>query len=261
VFEAFFRGDDVALIDIDDPAPVRSMRHKRRMHAVTSKKDNGARTALGHSRNNRIGGVQNGITGRRDVLDDDALNDGKIFHRRNIVQSQVVALSDIRDDGDVASIKAQAFAQNASTRRFKYGGINVGMQEHVSRAARTAAISRIDALSFDIDAVRRRHARPVSVSRKDVLNEPDGRRLPVCAGDGDDGNTSVITRIGKHHRNHRLSDRTPFTKRWSKMHTQARRCIHLDDSAALIFERTQNRLTDDVDTAYIKADGMCGGDG
>ena len=66
--------------------------------------------------------------------------------------------SEVGDDCDIAFVKSKPFAQDATTRCFKDGCIHIGVHEHIASAARTAAVSGVDAAMFDIDAIGVGHA-------------------------------------------------------------------------------------------------------
>jgi hypothetical protein len=112
----------------------------------------------------------------------DAFDDGEVFHGGDVIEAEMIADADIGDDSNVAAIEGDAFAQNAAAGRFKNGGIDVRVLQHIARTARAAAVAGIDAFIFDVHAVGGGHADPILIGTQDMRDQAHGRGLAVGAG-------------------------------------------------------------------------------
>ena len=113
------------------------MRGENRVRLVAREKDNVARAVVGHARDDRVGRVEHGRAVGRDVLDDDALDDGQFVNRRDVVEPEVVADADVGDHGDVAHVETETFAQHAAAGGFEDGGVDVRVHQDVAGTSRT----------------------------------------------------------------------------------------------------------------------------
>ena len=99
-------------------------------------------------------GLQDGHAVRSDDSDDRALNVGQLFERLNAGQTEMVTLADVRDDGDVAAVIAQAFAEDAAAGRLEHGRVDLGIEQDGPRALGAAAVPGLGAPAADVDAFR-----------------------------------------------------------------------------------------------------------
>ena len=72
----------------------------------------------------------------------------------------MVARTHVGHNGDLATIEGQAFSQQTTSRSFKHGGIDIGVHQHIARAARAAAIAIVNLTAVDVDAIGVGHANP-----------------------------------------------------------------------------------------------------
>jgi hypothetical protein len=128
----------------------------------------------------------------RHVLHDHALEYRQVFQRGDVVQAEVVAGADVGDHGDFAAVEAQAFAQHAAAGGLEHGGVDVGVHQHVARAARAAAVAAVDLPAVDVDAVGVGHAGAQAVGGQQVGDQARGGGLAVGAGHGDHRDAAVV---------------------------------------------------------------------
>ena len=264
-FQAFLEfallGDDGVAVEIDDAFALGAVHGHDWMVAVAGKENHLAGAGIGHADDHRIGGVEHGVTGVGfDVLDDDALDNGKVFDGADIGEAEVVALADVGDDSNVAAVEAEPLAQYAATRRFEDSGIDAGVEQYVASALGTAAIAGINPLVLDIDAVGAGHADAQAVAAENVGDQAHSRCLAVGAGNRDQRNAGIVA-VGEHRRNDRFADVAAFAVGGRQVHAQAGRGIEFDDAATLFFEWAQDIVADDVDPGDVEADHLCGSDG
>ena len=210
-----------------------------------------------HGSDYRVGGIEYGSTLGGDVFDDDAFDHGQFIDRGDEIEAEVVAKADIGDHCDIAHVKAEAFAQHAATGGFENGGINVGVEQHIPGALRAGAVTAIGALAVDVDAIGAGHADAHAIALENTADQAAGRRLAIGAGDGDDRNAGVVT-IREHHADDGFANGAAFAERGVEVHAQARCSIHFNNAAALIFQRFEHGVADDIDAANVEADGLCG---
>ena len=226
---------------------------------VGGKEGDGAAAVVGHADDHRIVGVEYRHAAVGDVLHDHALEHREVFQRGDVVQAEVVARADVGHHRDLAAVERQAFAQQAAARRFEHGGVDVRVHQHVARAARAAAVAAVDAASFDVDAVGVGHAGAQAAGGEQVGDQAHRGGLAVGAGDGDHRNAAVVA-FFEHRRDDRFADRAALAERWRQVHAQARRGVHFDHAAALLFDRFQYAVAHQVDAADVEADHVRGGD-
>ena len=252
-------GDDGVAVEIDDALAEGAMRGHDRMMNVAGEESDLSGARIGHAGDHRVGGIEHGDTGvRLDVLHDHALDDRQVLDRADVGETEVVALADVGDDGDVAAVEAEALAQHAAARGFEHGRVDVRVHQDVARALRAAAIAGVDALALDVDAVGAGHADAVAVASEDAGDEANRGRLAVGTGDGDERDARVVAFL-EHVADDRFADRAAFAERGLQVHAQAGRGVQFDDAAVLLFERTQDVAADDIDAGDVEADGPCRG--
>ncbi|KAG1254208.1 hypothetical protein G6F65_017137 [Rhizopus arrhizus] len=172
------------------------MRGQHAMVAGFGEVGDGTRAARGHFGHDGVGGVQHGSARGMHVLHDDPLDHGQVFHGADVAQPQVVAHADVGDDGHVAAVEGQAFAQDAAARRFEHRSVHVGMHEHAARAARAAAVAGVDAQVVHVDAVGIRHADAVAGRAQQVGGQAHRGGLAVGARHRQQAGT-VLARLGQ----------------------------------------------------------------
>src|SRR5574343_1066985 len=260
LFLAAFAEDDRVSLDVNDPLALRPGGGQHAVVAVAGEEEDVARAVVGHGSDDRVGGVEDGRALGRDVLYDDALDDGQFVDGGDVVEAEVVADADVGDHGDIAHVEAEAFTQHAAAGGFEDGGVDVRVHQHVAGAARAGAVTGVDAPAFDVDAVGAGHADAQAVRFEDAADQPAGRRLAVGPGDGDDRDAGIVA-IREHHADDGLADRAALAEGRVEVHAQAGGGIDFDDAAALVFERLVHGVADDVDAGDVKADRLRGGNG
>ena len=70
----------------------------------------------------------------------------------------MVTRADVGNDGNLATIKGQPFAQQAASCCFKDGCIDIGVHEYIARTARATAIAIVNLTAVDIHTVGVGHA-------------------------------------------------------------------------------------------------------
>ena len=85
---------------------------------IQTKESNLSWAFVSHGRHDGVSGVEHRRAGLGNVLHNDALQDRKVFHRGDVIQTQVVAHADVGDHSHLAAIKRQAFAQHAAACSF-----------------------------------------------------------------------------------------------------------------------------------------------
>ena len=174
------------------------------------------------------------------------------LERVDVVQAEVVALADVGDDGDVAAVEAEAFAQDAAARGFEHRRVD----ERDARARCARCAGRCSRRCRCVGR-RRRCRRCTSCRRRaraprtEVRDQPRRGRLAVGAGDGDDRDAAVVA--GREHRSTiALADVARLAGRRLQVHAQAGRGVDLDDAAALLLERRGRCPAHDVDAAMSR---------
>ena len=72
----------------------------------------------------------------------------------------MVACTHIGHNSYLATIEGQAFTQQTAPGRFKYCGIDIGVHQHIARAARATAIAIVNLTAVDVDAIGVGHSNP-----------------------------------------------------------------------------------------------------
>ena len=143
-----------------------------------------------HPRDQRIVRVEHRGPGTRHGLHQHALDVGQLRHRVDAVQAEVVG-GHVGDHGHVVAVVAEALAQDAAARHLEHGRVHQRVLEHHLGRLRPAHVALLDQPPVDDDAVRGGHAHPPAHQLEDVGDHPDGRRLAVGAGHGDDRDARV----------------------------------------------------------------------
>jgi hypothetical protein len=125
---------------------------------------------------------------------------------------------------------------------------------------RAAAVTGVGALALNIDAIGAGHADALAVAFENAADQAAGGGLAVGAGDGNDRNAGIVA-IREHHVDDGFTDGTAFAERGCEVHAQAGCGIDFNDAAALIFERLEHGVADDIDAADVEADRLGGGHG
>jgi hypothetical protein len=152
-----------------------------------------------------------------------------------------------------AAVEAQALAQDAAARGLEHGRIDVGMGQHVARAARAAAVAAVDLTALHVGAVGVGHAHAQSGGGHQVRHQPRHRGLAVGAGDGHHRHAAVVAGAVEV-ADDGLADVAALAVGRRQVHAQPGRGVHLDHAAALLFQRAQHAFADHVDTADVQAD-------
>ena len=252
VLEAALRGDQIAVFDVNHGIALRPVGGHDGVVPIERKEGNRASRFAGHGHDVGVGGVEHGDAVGRDVLNDDALEYRQFIDRGDVVQAQVVAAANVGDDGDIALVKGQPFAQDAAACRFQHGSVDVGVQQNAAGTFGAAAVTGVDALTVDIDAIGVGHAHPQAAGFQQVGNQAHGGGLAVGAGYGNHRDTTVLP-IFEQRGNDGVADRTPFAEGWRQVHAQARGGVDFNNPAALLFQWSQDAVGDDIDAANIEA--------
>ena len=262
-FKAAFGADDVAVLHIDHALALREVGFDDGVLAVLREEDDAAGAAGGHGDDVGVGGVEHGAAGGGDVEHDDALEHHQVFERGDVVQAQVVARAEVGDDGNVAFVKGQSFAQQAAARGFEHGGVHVGVGEHVAGAARAGAVAGVDLAAVGIDAVGVGHAHAQAVGGQQVGRQAHGGGFAVGAGDGHERDAAIgaVAAAGEHVLDDGFAHVAPFAEGGADVHAQAGGGIDFDDAAALLFQRAQHAFADDVHAADVQPHGERGFNG
>ena len=208
----------------------------------------------------RVGRVEHGDAVRRDVLHDHALDHREVFDRADVVQAEVVARADVGDHGHLAAVEAQAFAQDAAARGLEHRRVDVGVDQHVARAARAAAIAGVDALAVHVDAVGVGHAHALARRCQQVGDQARTVVLPLVPVTATTGMRPLVRRAEQVD-DDGLADRAALAVRGLQVHAQAGRGVDLDHAAALVFQRREHAFANHVHAADVEADHLRRGHG
>ena len=151
----------------------------------------------------------------------------------------MIARADVGDNGNLATIKSQSFAQEATSGSFKHSCIDIWVHQNIARTARAAAIAIVNLSAIDIHTVGVGHAHAQLVGFKDVGCQPNSGGFTIGAGHCNNWNSAVVT-VGVHVVNDGLANVSAFAKRWTDVHAQARRSIDFHNATILFFERLEN---------------------
>src|SRR5450631_3358960 len=220
---------------------------------MTAKEDHGTAALVGHLGDQRIVGVQHGRALGRYAPDGHGFDQRQLFHGVDAGHAQVIAFADVRNDGDVTPIEAQAFAQQAAARGFEHGSIDTRITEHRAGALGTTAVAGVEAAVFDVNPVRAGHSHAAPGHLQQVRHAAGGGGLAVGTGHGDDRNAAVFA-VRENRIDHRLTDRAGRALRRLDMHAQPRGRVDFDDGSAGDIERLVDARGDNVDAGHVQAD-------
>src|SRR5690606_32994571 len=96
------------------------------------------------------------------------------------------------------AFKPKAASDHATARRFQHGHVHQRILQHELRTYGAGTIPLHQQAIHDIHAITTGHAHLVAVATHDVRDQACSGGLPVCAGDGDDGNTTGGTGWEEH---------------------------------------------------------------
>ena len=175
-------------------------------------------TVVGHRSGEWVFGIEDRISMWRDRFDSDTLHASKLLWRVDTVQAEVVAIGNVRHDGRVTEIKAQAFAKNATASSLQYSSLHNRIGQHGASTLRSAAISRVDPSVVDVHAVGASHADPFAGASQQMSDQSSRRRLAVCSGDRNRRNTTIVA-LSEHRTDDRFAHRTAFAVGWFEVHS------------------------------------------
>src|SRR5690606_17813790 len=147
------RGHDGSRVAVHDPMALRAVRADKGMCGVAGKERYGTGAGASHVGHHGVRGVEYRRAAGMYVLHDDPLDDSQVFDGADIAQPQVVAHSKVGHDSDIATVEGQALAQYPAARRFEHRRVHARVRQHAARAARPAAVARVDALGADVYAI------------------------------------------------------------------------------------------------------------
>src|SRR5690606_17233367 len=137
--------------------------------------------------------------------------------------------------------------------RFKHGGIDVRMEQHIARTARPAAIATVDALAAYVYPVGVRHAYAHARARNQVRNQAHRGCLAIGARDSHQWNAAVLA-LGEHAVDNGVAHGTALAERRAQVHAQSGRRIDFDDAATLLVQWFVDVFADQIDAANIQPD-------
>ena len=181
-----------------------------------------------HLEHVRIVGIEHRAIVRH--FDHDALDLGELLERVDALQAEVVRLH-VEHGADIDFGHAHAGTQQAATRGFQHGDVDLRIGQHHARRHRPGHVALDRALAVDVDAVGGGQAGRVAGHLGDVREHARGRGLAVGAGDRGDRHPRRRARR-EQHVDDRARDvaRGAFARR--DVHAEARRGVHLADAAA-----------------------------
>jgi hypothetical protein len=98
-----------------------------------------------------------------------------------------VVAGHVEDHRHIVAVVAQPLAQDPAARDLEDGHLHVRVLEHGGGGLRPAHVPAPDEPPVDDDAIGAGHADLSTHALEDVGDHPGGGRLPVAAGDCDDG--------------------------------------------------------------------------
>ena len=142
-----------------------AVRGHHRVEFVQGKKRHRAFAFGSHAGNNRIGCIQNSRSFGAHVLNNHALEYGKFIDRGDVVQAEVITTAHIGDNGHIAAVKRQAFAQYPAACGFKYCSFHVRMVQHIFRTLGATAVTRINTCATHVHPIGIGHANAQTLVR------------------------------------------------------------------------------------------------
>ena len=113
--------------------------------SVAGEEDDRAPALGGHLGHERIVGLEDGGAVREHDVNDGPLDEASFSSVSMSEQPEVVAFADVGDDGDVAAIEAEAFAEDAAASGFEHGRVDGRVEQDAAGTLRAAAIAVFDA--------------------------------------------------------------------------------------------------------------------
>ncbi len=124
---------------------------------VAAEEDHRAAAQARHAHDQRIIRVEHGRATLGHAPHRDRLDAREFGRGVDAAQTEVVALAHVGHHRDVTPIEAEPLTKHAATRGLQHGRVDARMRKHRARALRAAAIARVDAAAFDVDAVGAGH--------------------------------------------------------------------------------------------------------
>ena len=143
-----------------------------------------------HGRDERIVGVEHRDAVRPGDAHDRGLHLGQLGQRMDAVEVQVVR-ADVRQDGRLVRLVADALQDDAAARRLQDGHLHGRVLEDAARAGRPGQVAGLDQLAVEEHAVGRGRADMPAAPLEDVRDHPGGGALAVGAADADHGDVPV----------------------------------------------------------------------
>ena len=219
-----------------------------------AEQDDPAGTVPAHPVDVAVVGVEDRAARSGHGLDDDALDVRQLADRVDPAEPEMVA-GDVRHDRDVVAVVAQALTQDPAPGDLEDGGVDGRVLENHLGRLRARHVALLNQPAVDHDAVGRGHPDPFALQLEDVGDHPDGGRLPVRAGDGDDRDPRWAA--GREQAvDHRPGDVLRLALGRVGVHPEARRGIDLDDRAARLADRGRDVGADEVDAGDVEPDDL-----
>ena len=136
-----------------------------------------------HFDHQRIIGVQDRSSSWQYNIDGGAFHLEHVGGRVNISLAKMIGLANVRDNGHVAFVEPQPFAQDSAPCHFKHRGIDQRIQQHVPGTARAGAIALFDQSAVDRNTVRTSHSDVEMCRSQNGIHQASAGCLAVCAGD------------------------------------------------------------------------------
>ena len=180
-----------------------------RIVLIDCKEDHPTFAFLSHFGGERIVGFEDSESVFVHGLDDASLDLGELFDRLDIGESKMVSFADVGNDPNVAKIEPEAFAEDTSACCLEHCGFDKRIHQNGASALWTAAVTRIDAPSSDVDSVGTGHPDFLAAAGHEVGDQSCRSGLAVDPCDADDRNTAVAG-PREHHIEDRFADRPWF---------------------------------------------------
>ena len=146
----------------------------------------------------------------------------------------MITRADVGDDGNLATIECQSFAQQATSGRFKNSSIDIGVHQNIAGTAWATAITIVNLTAVDIHTVGVGHAHAQLIGFEKMRRQSHGGCLAVGAGDRNDRNTSVVS-VGVHVIDDGFANISTFAKRRTDVHAQTWGRIDFHNATILFF--------------------------
>jgi hypothetical protein len=204
-FLGTFSSENSPIANKDDALSFDAMIGQDRIVFIDCKEDHPAFAFLGHFGGEGIVGFEDSESVFVHGLDDASLDLGELFDRLDIGESKMVSFAYVGNDPNVAKIEPEAFAEDTSACCLEHCGFYKGIHQNGSSALWTAAVTRIDAPSSDVDSVGTGHPDFLAGAGHEVGDQSCRSGLAVDPCDADDRNTAVAG-PREHHIDDRFAD-------------------------------------------------------